>query len=198
MLNQPPTDSGSGPDNRSDLKPLAECGSKDSHGTPRLRLVLRASEALGEGPGLYRILDPDPPHKFVGVSVTADCARRLLQEEKVRLVRSAKRVRGICPIFHSRDPVKRVVIHGQSLGKPRRQGPNWVQPELPDWCWHEIFYAVMNSVSSRPLEPWTWDEIVSTVKQPTGEHRHQDKPLIREPLEPVQDRRLCPPLKIAA
>src|ERR1700722_3311739 len=110
MLNQPLTDSGSGPDNRSDLKPFAECRSKYSHGAPRLQLVLRAAEAFGEGPGLYRVLDPDPPHKFVGFSVTADCAGRLLQEGKVRLVRSTKRVRGICPIFHSRDPVKRVVI----------------------------------------------------------------------------------------
>src|ERR1700738_3688673 len=74
-------------------KPLAEAASKDSHSpsTARPQLVLRSNKAPDGGPGLYRVFDPHPPYLCAGFSVTEDCARRLLHEGKVRLVRSGKR-----------------------------------------------------------------------------------------------------------
>lgn len=180
------------------IQPLGAGGSKDPH-TPirKLQLVLRSHEALDDAPGRYRVLDPHPPHNPVGFSVDDDCARRLLHEGLVRIVRSSQRIKGICPILHKREPVKVVIIRGASVGKPRREGPSWVQGELPDWCWHEVFYACMNSIRTHPFKPWTWDELVDTARSIKQNTKRKGK---KVRLLDVEMRRLglFPPLKKAA
>ncbi len=108
-----------------ETRPLDAAAPKDSH----VPLVIPLSEA--DGP--VRLFNPYPPHQHL-FSVTDECARRLLHEGKVRLLRSSKRVRGICPLIHKREPVKVVIIRGACIGKPKLVGPSWVQAELASWA----------------------------------------------------------------
>jgi hypothetical protein len=123
----------------------------------------------GQLAGCVRVFLPrqDAPDKFVwsGGSVTKDCARRLLFEGQAALMRTGRRVRGIRPVFGERERVKRVILRGASVGRPRLSGPTWTQGTLPNWAWHEVFYQVMNSCRSRPFPPWTWEEIVAASRQ---------------------------------
>ena len=154
--------------------PLADGrrGVKDSDGPPRHTLQLRVTPHDwydGRLAGCVRVLLPrqDAPDKFVwsGGSVTKDCARQLVFEGQAALMRTGRRVRGIRPVFGERERVKRVILRGASVGRPRLSGPTWTQGALPNWAWHEVFYQVMNSCRSRPFPPWTWEEIVAASRQ---------------------------------
>jgi hypothetical protein len=154
--------------------PLADGrrGVKDSDGPPRRTLQLRVTADDwydGQLPRRVRVFLPRPDHpdKFVwsGGSVTEGCARQLLFEGQAALMSTGRRVRGIRPVFGERERVKRVILRGASVGRPRLSGPTWTQGTLPNWAWHEVFYQVMNSCRSRPFPPWTWEEIVAASRQ---------------------------------
>jgi len=153
-----------------------------------------ASEARDHAPGLYRVFDPFTD-KYVGFSISEEFARRLMHIGLVECVQRGKknRVRGVRPVILQRPPVKVVEMRGACVGKPNREGPSWVQPELPTWCWRELFYAVMNSVRQRPFAPWTWDEILRASRQ-QPKRRHLRRELRAIGLSP---HRLTPPLKAA-
>jgi hypothetical protein len=153
--------------------PLADGrrGVKDSDGPSRHTLQLRVTDDWYDGQlaGCVRVFLPrqDAPDKFVwsGGSVTKDCARQLVFEGQAALMRTGRRVRGIRPVFGDRERVKRVILRGASVGRPRLSGPTWTQGTLPNWAWHEVFYQVMNSCRNRPFPPWTWEEIVAASRQ---------------------------------
>lgn len=145
------------------VKPLAAGGSKDSHSPPGLQLVMPASEARDHAPGLYRVFDPFNDN-YVGFSISEEFARRLIHLGLVECVRTGKRVRGVRPVIVKRPPVKVVEMRGACVGQPSEVGPGWLQGVIPDWCWHEIFYQVMNSVREKPFELWTWDEILKAAR----------------------------------
>jgi hypothetical protein len=154
--------------------PLADGrrGVKDSDGPPRRTLQLRVTAEDwydGQLPSCVRVFLPlpDDPDKFVwsGGSVTENCARQLVSEGQATLMRTGRRMRGIRPVFGERERVKRVILRGASVGRPRLSGPTWTQGTLPNWAWHEVFYQVMNSCRGRPFQPWTWEEIVAASRQ---------------------------------
>jgi|SRR5579863_2039065 len=177
---------------------IGDDGSKEPHGPllkPKLQLRIPANEIFeGDLPGLVRLFRLEDS-KWTGCSVTDDCARRLLHERLVELMYRKGKVKGIRPVPpHKREPVKVVIIRGQSLGKPYLDGATWMQPKLPDWVWHELFYAVMASCRPKRIEPWTWDEILNAAR----EIQRSRRPRKRCVPPPASRRHLAPPLKTAA
>jgi hypothetical protein len=115
----------------------------------------------GDWKGLVRLLSPEPPHEWTGSSLTPDCARRLLKENNVCLLRKSKnRIRGVYPVF-DKPEVSQSSLRGPSLGRPKRSGASWTQRALPAWAWREVFYQVLNSCRNQPLPAWSWDQIVA-------------------------------------
>ena len=179
------------------VKPLAQGGSKDPHvplSKPKLQFSVPAREfAEGIIPGMVRLFYANGQWSLS--SVTDECARRLLREGLVELMRTKKGARGVrVLITPPKPPVKVVIIRSQSLGKPYLDGATWMQPRLPDWVWHELFYSVMASCRPKRIEPWTWDEIFDAAK---AIHRSR-RPRKRTCVTPSAPRNLMPPLKTAA
>ena len=187
------------PTSSTSTQPFAVGGSNDPHVSPirsrreitfavPIASIVEHDEASLPS-GAVRVFSPDPPYPWQ-FSVTQECARRLLGEGKARLMRSSKRVRGICPVFEQVELAKGFPT---SKGTPR----TYTMRLLPEYLWREVYYAVINSVRTHPFTPWTWDQIVDASaylkqeRRATGRRRRRE--IARLEVLPG-GKRLCPPL----